>query len=140
MNVPKLKRLPEFASLGFDQPQVLSNGVDVKLAFSKKLPLVVDGREKALIAAVRFEVAIACYFGLPNDEALSGHPLSRIGLEPYRAYEVLGSAWIEELSAKNSVHPNHRSDSFADMHHFLFTFKDELFECVARGYQLVFEV
>ena len=140
MKPQKLKRLPEFASLGFDQPQVSSNGVDVDLVFPKQLPLVVDGRVTGLIAAVRFELAIACYFGLPNDEALSGHPLSRFGLEPYRAYEVLGSAWIEELSARNSVHPNHRGDSFADMHHFLFTFKDELFECVASGYQLVFEV
>ncbi|WP_414664853.1 hypothetical protein [Horticoccus sp. 23ND18S-11] len=139
MKTEKLERLGDFSSLSFEQPSVVSDGFHLKLLFDSKLPIVAGGKVSKLITAVRFKTAIACYFGLPNDEALSGHPLYEQGLEPYRAYEVRGSSWIAELSRRNAVHPNHRSDSFDEMHHYLFTFKDELFECVASGYELEVE-
>jgi hypothetical protein len=128
--------LSDFAALDIEQPAIHSDAVCLRLVFENKIPVVVAGRVAKLIAAVRFKRPLACYFGLPNDEALSGHPLYNRGLQPCRAYEVGGSSWIAELSKRNSVHPSHTSDSFADMHHYLFTFKDELFECVAAGYEL----
>jgi hypothetical protein len=133
-----LKPLSDFPSLDCDQPKVVSDG-DVSLVFQNKLRVVVDGRVRQLVSGVRFDATIACYFGLPNDEALSGHPLYRLGLEPYRAYEVVASTWIHDLSVRNAVHPGHRNDSFAEMHHYVFTFKDEFFECIARAYALITE-
>lgn len=68
-------------------------------------------------------------FGYPNDEALSGHPLWGRGLGFYGIYEVLDSSWIARLDAQNRV-------AFPDFipspkRHFIITFHDETFECLA---------
>jgi hypothetical protein len=34
----------------------------------------------------------------------------------------------------NSVHPYHRPEAFADLHHYVFAFHDSTFECIARGF------
>lgn len=75
----------------------------------------------------------ACWvsqFGYPNDEALSGHPLYGRGLGFYGIYEVLDSSWVARLDAQNRV-------AFPDFappppkRHFIITFHDETFECLA---------
>jgi hypothetical protein len=60
------------------------------------------------VAVVRFSGATAHFFGPPNDEAFSGHPLAARGLHAYGAFEVLSSSWIRALERMNSVHPRHR--------------------------------
>lgn len=85
-------------------------------------------------AVVRFEQPYAHFFGPPNDEAFSGHPLAKRGLHPYGAFEVLDSSWIRALERMNSVHPYHRPERFAEFRHFVLSFHDSTFECVARSY------
>lgn len=85
-------------------------------------------------ATVRFERPYAHFFGPPNDEAFSGHPLAKRGLHPYGAFEVLGSSWIRALERMNSVHPYHRPERFAELRHFVLSFHDSTFECVAKSY------
>jgi hypothetical protein len=89
-----------------------------------------DGRES--IAVVTFTGVQAHMFGMPNDEALHGHPLYERGLEQYGAFRVDHSSWVRQLERMNSAHPLHRSEWFADLHHFIFTFKESTFECVAK--------
>ena len=80
-------------------------------------------------------------FGPPNDEAFSGHRLASIGLKPYGAFEVLNSSWIQELEKMNSVHPYHDREHFlADKRHFILTFHDSTFECIAQGYRVEYPV
>jgi hypothetical protein len=90
-----------------------------------------DGR---LVARIRFERPYAHTFGPPNDEALSGHPLAARGLASYRVCEVQDSSWLRSLEQMNSVHPHHSHEFFADLRHFVFTFHDTTFECIARRY------
>ena len=85
-------------------------------------------------AVVRFERPYASFFGPPNDEAFSGHPLAARGLEPYGAFEVVNSSWVRSFERMNSVHPYHRSERFAALRHFVLSFHDTTFECVAEGY------
>ncbi len=85
------------------------------------------------LVAVKFDSPRAHDLGGPNDEALHGHPLFERGLDAYGIYEVLGSSWIRAMERMNSVHPRHRPERFASLRHFIFTFHDVTFECVAAG-------
>lgn len=74
------------------------------------------------------------YFGGPNDEALDGHPLYSRGLEPYDVFEVINSSWIRSMERMNSVHPSHNPARFQRLKHYIFTFHDSTFECIAEGF------
>jgi hypothetical protein len=74
-------------------------------------------------------------FGPPNDEAFAGHPLSVRGLTPYGVFEVKNSSWVRRLERMNSVHPRHKPERFARLKHFIFTFHDTTFECIAEGFE-----
>lgn len=88
------------------------------------------------VALIEFKRYRSYKFGSPNDKALSGHPLYSRGLRAYGAFEVNGSSWIRELERMNSVHPRHSSERFKVLHHYVFTFHDSTFECVAEGYEI----
>jgi hypothetical protein len=89
-----------------------------------------------LCAHVTFEGAYAHMFGPPNDEAFAGHPLAARGLAPYAVFEVDDSSWLRQLVEINSVHPYHKSEHFAAFKHFVFSFHDTTFECIAKGYSI----
>ena len=84
-------------------------------------------------ALVEFLLPRAHLFGSPNDEALHGHPLHERGLLPYGAYEVRHSSWVRSLERMNRVHSAHDPARFARLRHYVFTFHDSTFECVAEG-------
>jgi hypothetical protein len=89
-----------------------------------------------LCALVVFSHPYAHMFGPPNDEAFTGHPLASRGLEPYSVYEVAGSSWIKALEQMNSVHPYHRAERFSGFKHYIFSFHDSTFECVAQSFSI----
>jgi hypothetical protein len=89
----------------------------------------------AKIAVVRFARPYAHFFGPPNDEAFGGHPLAARGLEPYGAFRIDNSSWIRRLERMNSVHEHHRPEAFAELTHFVLTFHDTTFECVAGSFE-----
>jgi hypothetical protein len=88
------------------------------------------------VAVVRFPLYCATMFGPPNDEAFDGHPLSSRGLHAYGAFEVHDSSWIYQLERMNSVHPYHRRDRYRELRHFILSFHDSTFECVAPRYEI----
>lgn len=71
-----------------------------------------------------------------NDGAITGHPLWENGLAPYAFHEVAASRWIATRERENSVHPRHQPGDFARLRHFIFTFHDETFECLADHFAL----
>jgi hypothetical protein len=87
-------------------------------------------------AVVRFEGAYAHMFGPPNDEAFSGHPLASRGVTPYAVFEVEASSWIASLERMNAVHPHHTPARFKSYRHYIFSFHDTTFECVARAFSV----
>jgi hypothetical protein len=86
------------------------------------------------IAIVEFERVTAHRFGTPNDEVLHGHPLFGRGLRTYGAHKVVNSAWLADLQRINSVHAGYDAATWSDRVHYLLSFHDETFECIARSH------
>lgn len=84
-------------------------------------------------AVIEFDRVLAHYFGGPNDEALRGHPLYERGLGHYGVYEVLASSWLRTMERMNRVHGSHNPSTFEGYRHFIFSFKETPFECLAKG-------
>jgi hypothetical protein len=144
-----LKGLPP-SDVGAPLPHLLADGRRALLAYYVAEPdpdwdgmyvTVIDPAEnrEALLAVVEFTGYLAVRMGLPNDEALKGHPLYSRGLEAYAMHLVVNSSWITELERVNSVHPCHEGGWHTWARHYLFTFHDETFECIARGHEVRLE-
>ena len=86
--------------------------------------------EDAGRAVIEFLGCLVTSFGLPNDEALPGHPLFGHGLDYYGCFEVLDSRWRTEAEAQNRV--QFPQADYGDVRHFAFTFHDSSFECLAN--------
>ena len=99
---------------------------------------VIDPSEEEIlpIALVEFTRCYACRFGGANDEVIHGHPLWRKGLEPYGAHMIHNSRWIKEEMRINSVHQYYRPERWEKMKHYLLLFHDEMFECLAEGFEI----
>lgn len=89
-----------------------------------------------LCALVRFKFPASHMFGSPNDECIPGHPLAKRGLQYYSVSEVNNSSWIRALARMNEGHPRHSAKPYAGYKHFIFAFHDNVFECVARDFEL----
>lgn len=87
-------------------------------------------------ALVEFNRPYAHMFGPPNDEAFAGHPLAKRGLGPYGVFEIERSSWLRRLERMNSVHRYHKPEHFAKYRHFVFSFHDRTFECIAEAFTL----
>jgi hypothetical protein len=121
---------PEAAVSG---PVLLQTDYDAFLTFNA-VRMNADGqRDTAGTAVIKFERCGITKFGYPNDEALCGHPLYKRGLEAYGCFEVLHSSWIRQMTQQNRVCFPHTTDS--KKRHFILTFHDSTFECVANSYQ-----
>lgn len=88
------------------------------------------------LAVVEFAFVHDVKFGGPNDEAIEGHPLHGRGLEPYAAHEVINSRWLAEAERINSVHPMHQGGWDERLHHYVFCFHDDTFECLAKAFHV----
>ncbi|WP_190811218.1 hypothetical protein [Flagellimonas sp. S3867] len=73
-------------------------------------------------------------FGIANDEVFSGLPLYSQGLE--WAQTIENSKWIEELKTIHKVHPYFNESKWENRKHYLLTFKDEIFEIIATGFEI----
>mgnify|MGYP001564878246 CR=1 FL=1 len=81
----------------------------------------VAGRE--LTGTATFPACAAHRFGGPDAKSLSTHPLAERGLKANGAFEVQGSSWARSLAPRGGS---------AKRKHFIFTFRDAVFECVAN--------
>lgn len=90
------------------------------------------------IAVLIFKNHIIYKFGYPNAEILQSHPYYNLGLESYNLYEVVESDWVKEIETMNKLHPFHNPIRFKMYRHFIITFEDSTFECIAQGLELSF--
>jgi hypothetical protein len=144
--VTTIKSAPQ-PSAGAPLPFVMSDEHNLLLVYiHEQLPgeldssyeKVVDSNSsKDPVALIQFHHYYAYFFGPPNDEAFEGHPLADRGLEPYGVFQVLQSSWVRQLERMNSVHPCHDPKRFEKLNHYIFTFHDSTFECVAEDFQML---
>jgi len=128
-------------------PLVLSNGYKTLLLFyigtsnpnwnekANKIKIL-DENSKDYIALICFDLCRSFKYGGVNDEALHGHPLYDRGLVAYEMHEVKNSSWISELKKMNSVHDCYDEKDWSSTKHIIFTFHDEIFECIADNYSV----
>lgn len=111
----------------------ISSGAPMPLVWSDEATLVVRYiTTNDEFAIIKFPLVSDYKFGGPNDEALSGHPLYKNGLQFYSAHRVVNSSWIEELEQRNSVHPQHDRARFLEGKvHYILTFHDSTLELVS---------
>jgi len=143
--VIRITDIPQ-SSVGAPNPIVLSDElVTVVDFYLQNTPPGWDGTwvrvvsadtEDEPVALVRFSLCYASILGPPNDEAFAGHPLAGCGLTPYGAFLIENSSWIRQLERMNSVHRYHRPERFETLKHYILTFHDSTFECVADRYRI----
>ncbi|MBP2654648.1 MAG: hypothetical protein H6Q73_2217 [Firmicutes bacterium] len=122
-------------------PVILSDEHKVILIFNLYSPVptwdgtsvyVRDNNDDRGVACVQFSHYTQVKYGWPNDEVIAGHRYHRLGLLPYRIYEVENSDWLAELEKGNSVHQYHDKTRFMDGKHYIFYFHDSCLEIISR--------
>jgi hypothetical protein len=93
--------------------------------------------EQRSVAVLKFEGVLLHRFGYPNDEALAGHPLWRLGLGFYHFYTVENSPWRAEIESQNSVHRHHHPGIYEKFRHWLITFHDSTLEVLAQRARII---
>ena len=93
----------------------------------------------APLAVIRFRHPYMHTFGPPDEEAIAGHPLSDRGLYPCGAFRVDHSSLVRTLRRMNSVHRGHDPTTLGALTHYIFTFHDSTFECVADSFESTVE-
>ena len=84
-------------------------------------------------AVVLFQGVQQHTYGYPNDEALAGHPLYKLGLQFYAFNEVTDSPQVKELTARNaSVFPGGHNP-FRSARHWVVSFHDETLEVIGSA-------
>jgi hypothetical protein len=144
--VVELRDLPQ-SCIGAPLPVLLMDEYTLVLASCLELegPPGWDGETARVVSPLTDDMQVALLrfspygpfmFGPPNDENIEDHPLGSRGLKAYGAYRVESSSWIRTLERMNSVHPEHNPRAYDDLIHYIFTFHDSTFECVARALEL----
>src|SRR5580765_28621 len=109
--VLELQNAPQ-SSVGAPCPMILAGEGYLYLAYliqdtpagwdGSTVRVVAEDTSGEPVALVSFTHIYAHFFGPPNDEAFSGHPLASRGLRPYRVFEAQDSSWIRTLVRMNS--------------------------------------
>lgn len=113
------------------EPVLLQTEYSVFLTFSAFSHSLHGGRADVGYGIVEFDSCSLTMFGYPNDEAITGHPLYEKGLRAYGIYEVRNSSWVKLKTEQNRIAFPNTPDS--TQRHFIFTFHDSSFECIASG-------
>jgi hypothetical protein len=72
---------------------------------------------------------------MPGNETLPGHPYYPFGLASYGFYEMKDSDLIIKLKNIDSIHPYHKAATWKRYKHYILTFHENMFECIAIGYE-----
>lgn len=124
------------SSVGAPNPVVMSNESKTLVAYYIQDNEIDFGNEFEPIAIISFEKCLSTMFGPPNDEAFSGHPLYSRGLKPYSSFIIENSSWLRNLIEMNSVHPYHNEKDFKHYKHYVLSFHDSTFECIAENFSV----
>jgi len=130
-------------NMGAPAPIIISTSSDLILMFYVDLfdlPKITDRLKErdtesdSGVAIMKFKRRYIHKFGIPNDDVIIGHPYYKMGLKPYSFFSVNDSDWIKEIKRIEKHHPYFNEQGFDNLNHYIITFKDNTFECVAEDY------
>ncbi len=85
---------------------------------------------------IEFTGCIKSSLGSPNNETLHGHPYYSLGVRSYGFYELENSDLLTQIVEIQSVHARFNPARWKLYKHYVITFHDELFECIAREFTI----
>lgn len=97
---------------------------------------LVDENSEEPCAVVHFRGLKNHIFGQPDEMRTHLHPLGKRGLNAYMSVEVIHSSWIRELANFHKKVPGHWPHTYDKARHFIFTFHDSSFECIADSFDI----
>jgi hypothetical protein len=141
MELIEIKDLFEM-DFGSPSPTILSNDNELFIAFyadkqnSSGIPQARNIIYDTGIFALKFKVYLKYTFGLPGEETIQGHPYSKLGMKSYSFYELKDSDLIKSLQNIEKAHPQYNSKKWEMYRHYILTFHDNMFECIAQDFEI----
>lgn len=123
----------------YPEPVVMSNDTELFVAFFayRLIDGNLDQTADEEIIVIKFHRSIKHTFGSPSNETIHAHPCYKLGLTPNAFYEVKNSYMLKEAETIQKSHPRFDQNDFNKFRHFILTFHDKTFECVAEDFQLL---
>jgi hypothetical protein len=112
--------------IGAPSPTLLADEHQVNLAYYT---------EESDVALVTFAHCFEYRMGMPDENLVSRHPLGKKGLQEYEAHLIENSEWINQLERDYKIISAYSYDG-RKYQHYIFTFHDRSFECIASGYKI----
>ncbi|TRX34097.1 hypothetical protein [Flavobacterium restrictum] len=141
MELIEIKGLFEM-DYGAPSPTILSNDNELFVAFyaDKKKSSVVPQERNIIydtgIFALKFKRYLKYTFGIPSNETINSHPYSKLGMESCSFYELIDSDYIKSLQDIEKMHPGYNPKKWNMYKHYILTFHDNMFECIAEGFEI----
>ncbi len=141
MELVEIKDLFEMDS-GSPSPTILSSDNELFIAFYttkpriSNIPVMRNTIFDTGIVALKFKYCLKYTFGMPGDETIEGHPYSKLGMKSYSFYELRDSDLIKSLQEIGEIHPNYNPKKWEMYKHYILTFHDNMFECIAKDFEL----
>lgn len=141
MELLEIKGLFEI-DYGAPSPTILSNDNELFIAFyadkesTTPFPQERNTIYDTGIFVLKFKQYLKYTFGLPNEETIHGHPYSKLGMQPCSFYELKNSDLIKALQDIEKIHPQYNSKKWEVYKHYIITFHDNMFECIAQDFEI----
>src|SRR5688572_2700180 len=84
------------------------------------------------VFTIKFKNHLKYSFGIPSNETIEGHPYYKLGMKSYTFYELKKSDLIKQLENIEKVHLYYNPEKWKEYRHYILTFHDNMFECVAK--------
>jgi len=141
MKLIEIKGLFEM-DYGSPSPIIISNDNELFIAFyGDKERLTNQPHERNIIYdtgifALKFKAYLKYTFGLPGNETIKRHPYSKLGMKSSSFYELQNSNLIKELQEIEKGHPYYEPNKWNSYKHYILTFHDNIFECIAQDFEI----
>lgn len=141
MELIEIKGLFEI-DYGSPSPTILSNDSELYLTFyadrenAVEIPQQRNTVYDTGIVVIKFNMYLKYTFGLPGEETVHGHSYNSLGMESFSFYELRNSDFIKSLQEIEKVHPYYNSEKWNKYKHYILTFHDNMFECIAESFEI----
>ncbi len=141
MKLTEIKGLFEI-DYGSPSPTIISNDNELFIAFYADKERTSSGPQERNtiydtgIFALKFKDYLKYTFGLPGNETIQGHPYSKLGMKSFSFYELNNSDLIKALQEIEKVHPYYNPEKWKTYKHYILTFHDNMFECIAQDFEI----
>lgn len=140
MELIEIKELPNMDT-GAPSPVIISSDIKLYLTFYKEMDYEMElhQRDNILdvgVVFIEFHGFIKYTFGMPGNETIQGHPYSKLGMKAYSFYELKESDLIIKLQDIDKIHPYYSTEKWNKYKHYILTFHDNMFECIAESYTI----